>query len=243
MIIDLYHTIVVPALARGYNVLTYEGPGHPTVRRRQSLGFIPDWERVVTPLVDYLLNDQAKVIDPRRLALFGYSFGCYLNARAAAFEPRLAAVLLDGGVWSAYESFTSSLPPVLVALLESGNKTGFDDFVKAALQAPDAPASLRRGIEQGLWSLKIDSESPYELFRASKDYTLEDVSDKIKMPVCVASAELDTFFLGQAQKVANALGKKATYHQFKGTAGYHCQVGALQELTREMFAWLNATLG
>ena len=72
---DLYHTFVVPALARGWNCITYEGPGHPSVRRFQNLGFIPEWERVVTPVVDYLLNEHAEEVDTDRLALVGYSFG------------------------------------------------------------------------------------------------------------------------------------------------------------------------
>ena len=41
---------------------------------------------------------------------------------------------------------------------------------------------------------------------------------------------------------ADALGEKATLHVFNGTAGYHCQTGAGQELTRTIFAWLNETL-
>ncbi|CAG9985112.1 unnamed protein product [Clonostachys byssicola] len=56
---DLYHIMVVHARALGWNALTYEGPGQPTVRRSQDLGFIPDWERVVTPAVDYVLNEKS----------------------------------------------------------------------------------------------------------------------------------------------------------------------------------------
>lgn len=32
-----------------------------------------------------------------------------------------------------------------------------------------------------------------------------------------------------------------TYHMFNGTSGYHCHVGASQELIGEMFAWSNKT--
>lgn len=38
---ELYHSNVRQILARGLNVVTYEGPGQPTVRRKQGLGFIP----------------------------------------------------------------------------------------------------------------------------------------------------------------------------------------------------------
>ena len=51
---ESYHQAVRQMLQRGLNVVTYEGPGQPTVRREQNIGFIPDWWNVVTPVVDYL---------------------------------------------------------------------------------------------------------------------------------------------------------------------------------------------
>lgn len=38
---ESYHTMARSFLSRGMNVATYEGPGQPTVRRTQQLGFIP----------------------------------------------------------------------------------------------------------------------------------------------------------------------------------------------------------
>jgi pimeloyl-ACP methyl ester carboxylesterase len=238
---DLYHTIVVPALARGWNCITYEGPGQPLVRRRQNLGFVHDWERVVTPVVDYVLESQASVVDPSRLVLFGFSFGGYLAARAAAFEPRLSAVMLDGGIFDTYESFSSQLPPVGLEVLESGNKTAFDALASSLAEAPDAPTALKWGIEQGLWSFK--SSSAYDFMQIIKLYNLKDVIHKISVPVWTADAEFEDFFVNQSMKVKEALGDQATYHQFKGAAGYHCQVGAFQELNSVMFSWLAKTLG
>jgi pimeloyl-ACP methyl ester carboxylesterase len=238
---ELYHTIVVPALARGWNCITYEGPGQPTVRRRQKLGFIPDWERVVSPVVDYLLTSQSNVVDGSRLVLFGYSFGGYLAARAAAFEPRLSAVMLDGGIFDTFESFSTKLPDGALELFESGNKTAFDSLATSYVNDPDSPITLRWGIEQGLWSFK--TKSTYEFLQMTKMYNLSDVIHKIKIPVWTADAELEGFFVGQSAKVKEALGSQATYHLFKGAAGYHCQLGAFEELNRVMFSWLKKTLG
>lgn len=237
---DMYHTLVVPALERGWNVLTYEGPGQPVVRRRQNLGFIPDWERVVTPIVDYILLEHGQMVDDSRLALFGYSFGGYLAARAAAFEPRLAAVLLDGGIWSTYDAFTSQLDNDTLQILESGDGNTFDTVVSGLLRNPQAPTNIRWAIEQGLWA--FNTRSPYEFLQSTKQYTMEGVVDKIRMPVWIADAEFEGVFKGQAEALKKAVGDKATYVRFNGTAGYHCQVGALQELGRNMFAWLNQTL-
>lgn len=237
---DSFHVFVVPALARGWNCLTYEGPGQPTVRRQQNIGFIPDWERVVTPVVDYVLSEKANVVDTERLALFGFSFGGYLAARAAAFEPRLSAVLLDGGIWDFYESLAKSFSPQIQELFDSGNKTAFDEVIMAALAAGEFSTESAWGIEQGLWS--FHTHSPFEFFNMTKQYNIKDVVDKITQPTWIANSEDDMFLPGQPQKVKDALGEKATLQNFTGVAGYHCQVGAAQELTRTMFAWLNKTL-
>ncbi|GAB7335718.1 hypothetical protein MBLNU13_g08021t1 [Cladosporium sp. NU13] len=238
---DLYHTIVVPALARGWNCITYEGPGQPLVRRRQDLGFVPDWERVVSPVVDYLLDAHSAIVDPARLVLFGYSFGGYLAARAAAFEPRLSAVMLDGGIMDTYEAFSAQLPTEALEVFNSGNRSAFDALVQSVISDPDVPTSLRWGVQQGLWSFR--TQSAYDFLQMSRLYNLTDIIDQIKVPVWTADAELEGFFVGQSAKVKEALGSQATYHLFEGTAGYHCQLGAFNELNRVMFSWLKKTVG
>ena len=55
------------AFERGYNVIVYEVPGQPTPRREQNLGLIPDWDKVVTPVVDYLVTLPG--MDPGAIAL------------------------------------------------------------------------------------------------------------------------------------------------------------------------------
>jgi alpha/beta superfamily hydrolase len=237
---DLYHTIVVPILARGWNALTYEGPGQPTVRRKQNIGFIHDWERALTPVVDWLFDEHSDVVDQDRLALFGYSFGGYLAARAAAFEPRVSAVVLSGGIWSTFDSFAAMLPSELLDLFKAGEKEAFDEQIQAVRGLPDISSSLKWGIDQGLWSFNF--RSPFDFLESTKLYTIKDIVHQIKVPVWIGDGEADHFFAGQGQLVKEALGDQATLHIFRESAGYHCQVGALQELTRTVFAWLNKTL-
>ena len=66
---ELLHAFGFAALERGYNFMTYEGPGQPTVRQQQGLGFIHDWERVVSPVVDHLVARPE--VDSKRIALVG----------------------------------------------------------------------------------------------------------------------------------------------------------------------------
>jgi len=92
---------------------------------RQKLHFRPDWEKVVTPVVNYVLA--RKDVDPRKIALHAVSLGGYLAPRAAAFEHRFAACICDDGV---YDFGIAQLGGVPADKREQ---------VRAALTAPSAP--------------------------------------------------------------------------------------------------------
>ncbi|KAI9903997.1 hypothetical protein N3K66_000526 [Trichothecium roseum] len=237
---DSYHAYVAPALARGWHCITFEGPGQSTVRRRQSIGFIPDWERVVTPVIDYILVNQTDKVDPDRMVLLGNSMGGYLAARAAAFEPRLSALILNGGVWELFAAFSNQLPRQLLHVFNSGDRAGFDKQVFSLLESANVSTTVKWGFEHGLFSFY--TKSPFDLLTMTKKFSLKDVADNIKMPVWIADAQFESFFKGQSEMVRDALGDNATLHLFNGTAGYHCQPAATQERSAYMFAWLNETL-
>ena len=82
----LYRALGVEILKRGYNFVTYEGRGQPTVHRQQSIGFIPNWYKVAAPVVDYL---NARIdVDMTRLAT--------LAPIIASTEHRVTEVLAIG---------------------------------------------------------------------------------------------------------------------------------------------------
>lgn len=49
---EMYFFFAAAAIRRGYNCLTFDGPGQGAPMREQNLVFRPDWEKVVTPAVD-----------------------------------------------------------------------------------------------------------------------------------------------------------------------------------------------
>src|ERR687886_2568242 len=51
---EMYVTFAT-ALPRGYNLLLFDGPGQGCLLIEQGLVFRPDWENVVTPVVDFAL--------------------------------------------------------------------------------------------------------------------------------------------------------------------------------------------
>jgi hypothetical protein len=84
---------VPAAVERGYNALVFEGPGQGGALYTQRLFLRPDFEHVLTPVLDWLLTRPE--VHPDALVLVGRSFGGYLAPRAACFDHRLAALVCD----------------------------------------------------------------------------------------------------------------------------------------------------
>lgn len=102
---ELYFALVPAAHRRGYGVLTYEGPGQGAALREHGPFFTPQWEKPNAAVFDAYLGSHAK---PSLIVLVGMSMGGYLAARAAAFEPRIDAVVsFDVMFWLSPERKTN----------------------------------------------------------------------------------------------------------------------------------------
>lgn len=233
---DLYHVMGEALIQRGMNAIVYEGPGQPTVRRYQDLGFIPEWESVVTPVVDYLhtRND----VDTGKVALMGYSFGGFLAPRAAAFEHRLAAVVAIDGVYDFGEAILGQFGSDATKAVRAGKKELVDQLGRQIQTDPESSTSMRWGINQGEWTFK--TRSAYDFVTKAQKYSLKGIIQNIKAPVFIGNAESDMFFGGQAEKLAKELGKLGTFHIFENVqgAGEHCQVGSSVLMNQVSLDWL-----
>lgn len=233
---EMLHVSGLAALERGFHVVTFEGPGQPTVLREQGLGFRHDWEAVVSPVADFC--ETVPEIDAGRLALLGLSFGGYLAPRAAAFEPRIGAVIAVDGVFDGYESVTNLLTPRLRSLLDAGDADGFNAAMRHAMQQS---TGLRWWIEQGLWAFR--AATPYELYGLARPYTLDGIAGKVTCPVLVCQATADIVNPGQAERLAAALGDRATLRSFTAgeSAAAHAHPGAWVLMNGVVFDWLTGT--
>src|SRR5262249_4548814 len=93
---DMVRIGAAAAVERGSNAVTFDGPGQNVALHGQKLYFRPDWEAVITPVVDWL-TARADV-DPYAIVLHGVSQAGYWVPRAVAFEKRIAAAVADPGV-------------------------------------------------------------------------------------------------------------------------------------------------
>ncbi|MFJ5812188.1 alpha/beta fold hydrolase [Streptomyces sp. NPDC093093] len=234
---EAYFAVAAAALRRGYNVLAYDGPGQGAALREQALVFRPDWEAVVTPVVDYALTRAE--IDPDQLVLLGYSLGGYLTARAAAHEQRLAALILDDGLYDYYDAHTQVMPLFLREWVE----TGRDDLANpVASLLMKGNTQLRWALRNGVWAFGAASVADY--IRRTADYTLDGVAQLIDCPTLILDAENDQFFHGQPQRVQAALTcphTLITLPEAEG-AGEHCHMGAMSRFHQIAFDWLDTTL-
>ncbi len=175
--------------------------------REQKLTFRPDWEKVVSPAVDYALTRPD--VDPNNLVLIGMSLGGYLAARAAAFEHRFRAAVFFDGVYDFYQSMQKLMPKEAIAAYEAGDRERCEAIVQQRM--PENTA-MRWNVTQGTWSFGVDSA--YDLIDRSKAYTLAGIVDRIRCPCLVMEAAGDIFFEGQPQQVFDELKVPKAFARF-----------------------------
>ncbi|MEV0192293.1 alpha/beta fold hydrolase [Kitasatospora purpeofusca] len=239
---ELHYFGAMAGVERGYTVLVFDGPGMPGPRHHEGLVFRPDWENVVTPVVDFA--EKLPDVDSSRIALVGISMGGILAPRAAAFEHRLAALVAVDGLYDLGETSVRNIP-------------GSREEAELLLRAPSAPeldAALeeimakdpiaRWAINHGMYVMGVDTP---RAFNASYlDYTLAGgIAERIQCPTLVCDAEDDMFFKGQPEQLYDHLTCPRTLMVFTAEegAGAHCHPGAMRLTQARIYDWLDETLG
>ena len=241
---DMWAQGAAEALRRGYNALIFDGPGQGAALYRQGLVFRPDWEKVITPIVDWLLSRTD--VDPDRIAILGISQGGYWVPRAVAFEHRIAAAVADPGVVDVATVFGRFLPP--------------DDLHAFMAATGDEQEQIATEIDQGVAAEAAQSPSltyalafrlrPYgttsfaEVLRLTSAYRLGDVTAQIRCPMLIADPEGEQFWPGQSQQLYDALPGPKTLVTFTAAEGadLHCEPKALGLRAQRFFDWLDETL-
>lgn len=210
------------ALRRGVHCLIYDGPGQGYALRLNQLVFRPDWENVMTPVVDFALTLPG--IDPARIGSMGLSFGGFLSVRAAAFEPRLKALIADPGTLSWGEGIGRVLQSV------------------SHLPSHELPPHIRQLVSDYAWKHGVE-DSLETVIRALQAYDNTAVADKISCQTLVLDGT-EEMAKGQAQQLFDTLKCPKHYLLFDGntTAQAHCQIGAYATASEYLFDWLDTWL-
>jgi pimeloyl-ACP methyl ester carboxylesterase len=227
------------ALPRGYNLLLFDGPGQGRPLIEQGLVFRPDWENVVTPVVDFALTRPE--VHPEKVVLLGWSFGGYLAPRAASGEHRLAACIADPGFWDLFEANKaglSALPKKTFDELPDVDPSVLEPFVEKIR----ANSKLRWSIVQrNFWVHGVDSLS--EFLKVSEDYSLKEAAAQIRCPTLLGWSESDPLSWN-AERIYDSLTCPRKLVRFMNTegAGDHCEVRARPLFDQRAFDWLDETL-
>jgi hypothetical protein len=223
------------ATARGYDCLTFDGPGQGYALWKQKLFFRPDWEKVITPVVDFALSRPD--VDPKRIALQGISQGGYWVPRALAFEKRIAAGIADPGVVDVSTSWTGILPKPMLQLLDAGRKDEFDDYLLKSA-GPRERATLNFRMRP------FGFTSPFDTYKATMQYKLHAVVPKIECPMLITSPVNEAYWPSQSKRLFDLLTcpKKLVEFSVADGADLHCEPKSTGIRDLRVFNWLDETL-
>ena len=230
--------MVAPGLDRGYNVLLFDGPGQQSMLFLHKMPFRHDWEHVITPVVNHLL--QRSDVDPAKLAIYGISQAGYWVPRTVAFEHRFAAAIADPGVDDVAESWRPNTPPGALDLLDSGDSEGFD----AAFEAMVVKLGPKMRQTAARRSKPYGTATAYETFKTVEQYRLGELVNQITTPMLVTDPEGESFWPGQSKRLYDALSGPKAYVPFTAAEGasMHIEPMARSLVAQRIFDWLDDTL-
>ena len=225
------------ALARGYHALIFDGPGQGQLLIERSIHFRPDWEKVISAVID--LAARRDDVDVSRIVLIGESWGGYLAPRAAANDRRVAFCVLDPAQIGLFRVMLSRLP------LPAGLKCQLPQgprwlvMLLRALMArmarqPTTGWALRRGM------LTHGKATAWDYFVDAAHYEQENIIGKISCPTLVCDAENDDIS-AFSKRFFDLLRCEKDYLRFTADegAGEHCISGNRSLFHERVFGWLD----
>jgi hypothetical protein len=223
------------ASERGYHWMTVDGPGQQAAFFEQGIPFRPDWEAVLTPVLDHMLDRPDVVSD--RVAVIGISQGGYWVPRALAFEHRPAAAVVDPGVIDVSASWTRHLPQIMRDQLRDGKREAFDREMRVVERlSADTAATLEfRGQPYGL-----AGDSRFDLYKTVVDYRLDGEEQQITTPLLITDPDDEQFWPGQSRELHDRLPGPKQLVDFTADEGAnrHCEPMALSLREARIFDWL-----
>jgi dienelactone hydrolase len=169
---------------RGMHTLAMDGPGQGESLRLRGIHSRYDYEVPGGAAFDYLA--QRPEVDPKRVAIMGYSFGGYYSARIAAFEKRYAAgISLSALHW---------------------DLAGWQTRIKEKNKSD--PKAVAQSNFQFQWV--VDAPTVDDAIETARKFSLKDVAKNISCPYLVTHGGNDRVVpVENAPKLFEAIGSKA----------------------------------
>ncbi len=224
------------AIKRGYHCLLFEGPGQGLTIRQQNIPLQPDWEKVVSAVVDYAIT--IPEVDEDNIMLMGISMGGGFAVRAAAYEPRLKLCILNPGYYNIYGIVSDYLTDELMNLYEEDP----EELNKKMEEIAEYDVGIRWGMYHGMWVFGADT--PVEFLDNASKFDNTDIIDEIRCKMLIMDGSSEVWGEGQSKMLYNMLECEKDYMLFteEDSASEHCQVGAGGIATQRMFDWIDENL-
>ena len=228
---ELYFTNVKAALEEGYNCILFEGPGQSHVIRYMNKAFIPNWDRVVS----HVLNAYKDEMVSPKIGV-GLSLGGLLMARASNLNPHLLdKVVLFNYFPSLLDSFKTNSPKFLHHYLKTEFPSSIEKIISFYIKKVQF---LNWQIENAKWVFGKNSLN--ELISFCREFEELPVNN----PVLVCVAKNDNYYdssLGQHYFDALKIKEKrlVVFDKENYFSELHCQNGASFDTNDVIFEWLN----
>ena len=195
----------VLADACGCHWMTFDGPGQQAMLYEQGVLCRPDWETVLSAVIDALLIRPD--VDPTRVAAIGIGHGGYLVTRALCFEHRLAAAVVDPGIVDLAAPWTGRLPPLMARQLTDNDRLAFNrEMQLTELFSPESAATLRMTSQ----TFGVDNHTRFDLFKSISGYRLGAELSSMTTPLLIVDDGHTSPWPGQSRLLNKRLPATST---------------------------------
>lgn len=235
----------------GYAVLTFEGPGQGLTLRQNDIKMRPDWEVVVSAVIDFIegfASSHPKLeLDTSRITFAGASLGGYFALRAAV-DPRIKACVALDPLYSFWDFATAHVSPAFIGAWDAGWLS--DGFVDACVSVMLA-MSFQMRWEVNVAGTFFGQTSPARIMKEMKRYSLTNgYLKRVHCPVLVSGASQSLYLEANhhTMRVYNELvnqgegDKELWMTATPGQGSLQAKMGALRLANQRTFKFLDEKL-
>ncbi|KAL8683661.1 MAG: hypothetical protein Q9186_000434 [Xanthomendoza sp. 1 TL-2023] len=250
---ELYFIYGVSGPELGYAVLTFDGPGQGMALKRDNIPMRPDYESVVTRMIDHLTdvaNDKPGLgLDLNRIAVAGITMGGYYALRGAT-DVRVRACVSVDPFYSLWGLALTRMPQWYANLWSNGwiSERFFNWSIHTHMRL-DFPSRW----EFSLGSRMMGTQTPGETLRRFQLFSLDNIKgggtvlDRVNCPVFItgaaktiyASAESSTTLIYNLLTRIPETDKEIWLPEPSGQGGLTGKVGAWGALAQRTFEFLD----
>lgn len=221
-------------IQRDYNIILFAGPGSIDVCRKYSDShYTPDFEQVIKRIINHF--EFRHEVDKNHLALMGVGTGAYFAIRAACYEPRIKALIVNSPILNLH-SYLRTVLGANLAQIADINDLRIEDL--ADLANNRLTAQQKAPIEHFISRLGQGS------LHATLEYLMRfEVCDELNAINIPCLALIGDHEDQELQRQYEQFCKKLDAAQYKFSdfegAGSHCQIGNTSFANAVTYDWLD----